>query len=241
MGSLVSEAVPSAVIPRDRLVVSSRRPVSDGVVEFELARPDGGRLPDWAPGAHIDVVLPDGVVRQYSLCGDRRDALRYRIAVQREPLGRGGSAALHDRVGVGDMLAFGGPRNNFRLAPAAPVPVRRRRDRHHAAHADDRAGRAPRHRVGAALPRAKQAAACLPRRARRLRGAGRRALRRRTGPRRVECVEARRPAHPGVRVRSRAAPRRRSSSGVRSRADSPRNWSGSSRPSRAMCRRRDSR
>jgi ferredoxin-NADP reductase len=101
------------------VVVVDRRPVAEGVVEFTLARPDGARLPDWAPGAHIDVHVPGGLVRQYSLCGDRWDAETYRIAVQREPAGRGGSGALHDAVRVGDHLEFGGPRNNFRLAPAA--------------------------------------------------------------------------------------------------------------------------
>ena len=105
--------------PRGAVVVVGKRRLAEGVVEFTLARPDGSRLPDWAPGAHIDVVLPDGVTRQYSLCGDRWDALTYRIAVQREPEGRGGSAALHDDVNEGHILGFGGPRNNFRVAPAA--------------------------------------------------------------------------------------------------------------------------
>ena len=100
------------------LLVVGKRPLAEGVVEFTFARPDGSRLPDWAPGAHIDVVLPDGAIRQYSLCGDRWDPLTYRIAVQREPQGRGGSAALHHEVNEGDILGFGGPRNNFRLAPA---------------------------------------------------------------------------------------------------------------------------
>lgn len=108
-----------AVAGRGAVVVEDRRAVAAGVVELTLARPDGSRLPDWAPGAHIDLVLPDGRMRQYSLCGDRWDAHRYRIAVQREPDGRGGSAAVHDTVRVGDVLGFGGPRNTFRLAPAA--------------------------------------------------------------------------------------------------------------------------
>lgn len=103
---------------RSAVVVTDRRPVADDVVEFRLARPDGSRLPDWAPGAHIDLVLPDGRTRQYSLCGDRWDASSYTIAVQREPDGRGGSALLHASVGVGDVLGFGGPRNGFRLAPS---------------------------------------------------------------------------------------------------------------------------
>ena len=101
------------------VVVEQRRTVADGVVELTLARPGGGRLPDWAPGAHVDLVLPDGTVRQYSLCGDRWDPLRYRVAVQHEPDGRGGSRILHEGVRVGDVLGLGGPRNTFRLAPAA--------------------------------------------------------------------------------------------------------------------------
>lgn len=91
---------------------------AEGVVSLTLAAPDGGRLPDWAPGAHIDLVLPTGTVRQYSLCGDRFDAHRYRIGVLREPTGRGGSAHVHDRLQPGDVVGLGGPRNNFPLAPA---------------------------------------------------------------------------------------------------------------------------
>lgn len=106
-------AVPNTV------VVTERTEVASGVVEFALQRPDGSRLPDWAPGAHIDVVLPDGPTRQYSLCGDRWDAATYRIAVQREADGRRGSVALHDEIAVGARLGFGGPRNNFRLGPAS--------------------------------------------------------------------------------------------------------------------------
>jgi ferredoxin-NADP reductase len=101
------------------LVVTGRREVARDVVELTLARPNGERLPDWAPGAHIDVVLPDGTTRQYSLLGDRWDACSFTIAVLRERDGRGGSEYLHTRVGMGDAVGFGGPRNNFRLSPAA--------------------------------------------------------------------------------------------------------------------------
>jgi NAD(P)H-flavin reductase len=98
--------------------VERKELVADGVVAVTLTRPDGGRLPDWAPGAHIDVVLPDGTVRQYSLCGDRWDPYRYRIGVLREPGGRGGSRYLHDELRPGDRLGFAGPRNNFAMVPA---------------------------------------------------------------------------------------------------------------------------
>ncbi|WP_306319828.1 MULTISPECIES: PDR/VanB family oxidoreductase [unclassified Streptomyces] len=99
-------------------MVTGKEEVAEGVVSLTLADPDGARLPDWTPGAHIDLVLPDGTVRQYSLCGDRWDAHTYRIAVLREPDGRGGSAYVHDRLRVGDRVGIGGPRNNFPLAPS---------------------------------------------------------------------------------------------------------------------------
>lgn len=101
------------------LIITDRRALTDRVTEFTLRRPDDERLPDWAPGAHIDVILADGTTRQYSLCGDRWDGHSYRIAIQREPAGRGGSLAMHEMLQVGSAVGFGGPRNNFRLAPAS--------------------------------------------------------------------------------------------------------------------------
>ncbi|EFL29237.1 phenoxybenzoate dioxygenase beta subunit [Streptomyces himastatinicus ATCC 53653] len=100
------------------LVVAARERVAEDVVSLTLARPDGGRLPNWTPGSHIDLVLPEGATRQYSLCGDRWDAHTYRIAVLREPAGRGGSAYVHDRLRPGDRVGVGGPRNHFPLVPS---------------------------------------------------------------------------------------------------------------------------
>ena len=100
------------------LQVKVKAPLSDEVVSLVLTRPGGGRLPDWAPGAHVDILLPSGVTRQYSLCGDRWDPYCYRVAVLRELRGRGGSAYVHDELAVGDLVGFGGPRNNFHLAPS---------------------------------------------------------------------------------------------------------------------------
>lgn len=102
----------------DDLVVRTRRKVATGVIELTLQRPDGSRLPDWSPGSHIDLILPSGTVRQYSLCGDRWDPHSYRIAVQREATGTGGSKEIHQVTAEGSRVRFGGPRNNFRLAPA---------------------------------------------------------------------------------------------------------------------------
>ncbi|MFJ7213449.1 PDR/VanB family oxidoreductase [Amycolatopsis sp. NPDC098790] len=98
------------------LRVARKTVVADGVVTLELA--GDGRVPDWTPGAHLDLVLPNGLTRQYSLCGDRWDPGRYRIGVLREPGGRGGSAYVHDDLRVGDEVGVGGPRNNFPLVPS---------------------------------------------------------------------------------------------------------------------------
>lgn len=101
-----------------RLVVTDKELVADGLVALTLRRADGGRLPDWTPGAHLDLVLEDGTTRQYSLCGDPWGTTEYRIAVRRELLGRGGSAHIHDVLKVGDRVGVGGPRNHFTLVPS---------------------------------------------------------------------------------------------------------------------------
>jgi len=99
--------------------VIAKESAAQGVTALTLAHPDGRRLPDWAPGAHIDLMLPNGLTRQYSLCGDRWDAHTYRVAVLREPHGRGGSVYIHDHLAVGDLVGIGGPRNNFRMVPSS--------------------------------------------------------------------------------------------------------------------------
>lgn len=101
-----------------KLTVKAKTRVSADVVALRLAHPDGRRLPDWTPGSHVDVVLPSGINRQYSLCGDRWDAYSYRVAVLHERTGRGGSAFIHEELTEGTMVALGGPRNNFPLVPS---------------------------------------------------------------------------------------------------------------------------
>ncbi len=93
---------------------------AEGICSFELAAPPGQELPDFAAGAHIDVHLAPGLVRQYSLCNDPAERHRWRIAVLREAASRGGSAGMHERVRVGDMLRVSVPRNLFGLLPAGP-------------------------------------------------------------------------------------------------------------------------
>lgn len=88
------------------------------IAAFELARPDGSALPAFSAGSHIDVQVPGGPVRQYSLCNDAAENHRYRIAVLRDAASRGGSAAMHDVVREGDTLTISEPRNHFPLVHA---------------------------------------------------------------------------------------------------------------------------
>jgi ferredoxin-NADP reductase len=101
------------------LEVVARTEEAEGVVGVELALPSGGRLPAWTPGAHIDVtLLPEGLVRQYSLCGDPAERSAWQVAVLQEPDGRGGSAFVHDKLSPGTTVRVRGPRNHFPLEPA---------------------------------------------------------------------------------------------------------------------------
>lgn len=98
-----------------RAKVIERELVAPDVVALTLADPDGGLLPSWTPGGHIDVQLPSGRRRQYSLCGPPGRRTDYRIAVRRIADGGGGSIEMHDAFDVGDTLLFEGPRNAFYL------------------------------------------------------------------------------------------------------------------------------
>ncbi|GAA5057562.1 PDR/VanB family oxidoreductase [Nocardia callitridis] len=86
------------------------------VMSVRLRAPDGRQLPPWRPGAHLDLELPSGRLRQYSLCGDPADTRAYRIAVRRIPNGGGGSVEVHDTLPVGSALTVRGPRNAFPFA-----------------------------------------------------------------------------------------------------------------------------
>lgn len=100
--------------------LAQRRVLSDGVIELVLEPADGNPFPAWDPGAHIDLFLPSGLVRQYSLCGNPADAARrLQVAVLREVSGRGGSVEVHDGLQPGMDLTINGPRNHFQLEDAA--------------------------------------------------------------------------------------------------------------------------
>jgi len=110
------------------LTVERRRVVArdQDVIELTLAPAGGATLPRWYPGAHLDVHLPSGLVRQYSLCGDPGSAERYRIAVRRIPDGGGGSVEIHDGLPEGSTVHTHGPRNAFPLTvPGHGSPAHR--------------------------------------------------------------------------------------------------------------------
>ena len=108
----------NAASDQSKMQVIGKDVVSVGVVAVRFADPDGGDVPAWDPGAHIDLVVDGNTERQYSLCGDPADRKSLTVAVLREENGRGGSRWVHDALQVGDLVGIGGPRNNFALANA---------------------------------------------------------------------------------------------------------------------------
>jgi len=101
------------------LVVTARDELAEGVVTLTLANPDGAALPSWTPGAHVDLMLKPGLVRQYSLCSSPSDSASWKVGVLRDPAGRGGSQYIHDELSVGEQVRVRGPRNHFPLARAS--------------------------------------------------------------------------------------------------------------------------
>ena len=97
------------------LQVAGRREAADGVVELTLVDPTGARLPSWAAGAHVDLVLSSSLTRQYSLCGSTADEASWKVGVLRDPDSRGGSAHVHDKLIEGETVRVRGPRNHFPL------------------------------------------------------------------------------------------------------------------------------
>lgn len=123
---------PATLPERDRtlrLEVADRQVVAldENVVALTLTSADGSPLPAWHPGAHLDIHLPSGRIRQYSLCGEPRSGV-YRIAVRRIPGGGGGSIEVHDALPVGSVVTTSGPRNAFPLSvPGYGSPTKRLR------------------------------------------------------------------------------------------------------------------
>ena len=115
-----SSGAPSDRMATRELLVVAIRLEAEDVISIHLEAPPGSApLEPWEPGAHLELRLPGGMVRQYSLFGDPATTTRYAIAVLRDPRSRGGSAHLHDTALVGRRIEVRGPRNKFELEPAA--------------------------------------------------------------------------------------------------------------------------
>jgi ferredoxin-NADP reductase len=95
--------------------VRRREVAADRVVTLTLADPSGADLPDWAPGAHIDLIMTPSLVRQYSLCGDTSNRSEWQVGVLLDPESRGGSQFVHDKLHEGQTVRVRGPRNHFPL------------------------------------------------------------------------------------------------------------------------------
>lgn len=97
------------------VIVAKKTNEAHNMVSFELTDPNGAELPAFSAGSHIDVTIPGGLVRQYSLCNSSSERNRYVIGVWNDGNSRGGSKALHAQVNEGDTLQVGLPRNRFRV------------------------------------------------------------------------------------------------------------------------------
>lgn len=99
--------------------VASRAQAAEDIVRLDLVCPEGRDLPPFDAGAHVDLLLGNGLTRQYSLCNDPAERGRYRIAVLRDPASRGGSAYVHETLTEGATLEISAPRNLFALDETA--------------------------------------------------------------------------------------------------------------------------
>lgn len=97
------------------LIVESYETLADDVVAVTLVHPEGQTLPEWTPGAHIDLILTPEITRQYSLCGSPADAKRLTVGILKAPDSRGGSVYVHDNIRQGSTVTVRGPRNHFPL------------------------------------------------------------------------------------------------------------------------------
>jgi len=105
------------------VIVTSVTPLAAGISAWEFRHPDGAELPPFTAGAHIDLLLPNGLRRSYSLCNNQDDRDRYVVAVSLDPASTGGSRFIHESLKPGDRLPIHPPINNFALNESAPHTV----------------------------------------------------------------------------------------------------------------------
>lgn len=106
-----------------RLRITAATWEAPNIVSYELRPREGGELPPFTAGAHIDLTLPNGLVRSYSLINSQSERHRYVIAVQKDRGSRGGSKWVHENFRPGDLLTVSGPRNNFALEETAEKSI----------------------------------------------------------------------------------------------------------------------
>jgi vanillate O-demethylase ferredoxin subunit len=112
---------PAFASARTTLTLKVERKIAEaeGIRSFELVDPSGRALPRFTAGSHLDVRVPGGKIRQYSLCNSAAEQHRYLIAVMRAESSRGGSMAMHDQVEQGDLIEVSAPKNHFPLVQSA--------------------------------------------------------------------------------------------------------------------------
>jgi vanillate O-demethylase ferredoxin subunit len=96
---------------------------AESINSYELVAPSGGDLAPFTAGSHIDLHLPNGMIRNYSLVNDQSERHRYVIAVNKDAASRGGSAFIHETLRAGDIITVSNPRNNFALHESAAHSV----------------------------------------------------------------------------------------------------------------------
>ena len=121
MTTAAPQRVAAETLPSNAFYVRGITLEARDVLAFDL-RPAGGTVVDFEPGAHIELELPNAIVRHYSLINRPGERDRYVICVKRDVRSRGGSSFLHDHMRAGATVNVKSVRNNFRLA-TDPAPV----------------------------------------------------------------------------------------------------------------------
>jgi tetrachlorobenzoquinone reductase len=119
---MVSNVSDREILPREMRLAAIYY-AADSINLFELRPVDGAPVAAFEAGAHIDLHLPNGLIRQYSLVNSQDERHRYVVGVKRDPNSRGGSSYVYEKLTVGTLLKVGGPRNNFRLEESAAHTV----------------------------------------------------------------------------------------------------------------------
>jgi tetrachlorobenzoquinone reductase len=92
---------------------------AESISSYELVMPAGGDLAPFTAGSHIDLHLPNGMIRSYSLTNDPSERHRYVIAINKDAASRGGSRYIHETLRAGDLITISHPKNNFALQETA--------------------------------------------------------------------------------------------------------------------------